>query len=173
MVDFFQELSLYCDVDIESLFLLLTMVLGDFSVLASMPYAVARASSLLVRSCSSVFVPPIKSMSSAKWRLQTCLPLMEMEVWWFSRVSSMILSRKRLNKTGERRHPLSDASICWEKLSHLAVQLYGAGGVVIQGFDDFDKLFIDIEFSQKMPETFMPDPIKSFLKVDEVVDKSF
>ena len=62
------------------LLVLFTMVM-DFSVLTSIPYALALLSSLSVRACSSVLLPPIRSMSSAKRRLQIGLPPIEMEVW--------------------------------------------------------------------------------------------
>ena len=50
------------------LFVLLVMILL-FSVLTSIPYAVALSISLLMRSLSSPLLPPVRSMASANCRL--------------------------------------------------------------------------------------------------------
>ena len=63
------------------LFMLLVLILL-FSVLTSIPYAIALSTSLLVRSWSSPLLPPVRSMLSASRRLHIGLPPMEMDVWW-------------------------------------------------------------------------------------------
>jgi len=103
---------------LEAIFsVLLTMTL-DFSVLTSIPYALALVTNLSVSSCSSLLLPPIKSMSSAKRRLQIGLPLMVMEVWGSWRVVSIILSRKMLKSTGESRHPCLTPTVVWLNLQY-------------------------------------------------------
>ncbi len=84
--------------------MLLTMTL-DFSVLISMAYAPALSTSFLVSSCSSWLLPAKRSISSANLRLHIALPLMEMDVWWSWRVSSIICSRNRLKSIGDSKHP--------------------------------------------------------------------
>ena len=60
---------------------------------------------LVVRSWSSASLLPMRSMSSAKRRFEMGLPPMDMELWNSSSASSMMFSKKTLNKTGERRQP--------------------------------------------------------------------
>ena len=64
-----------------ALFVLFTITL-DFTVLISIPYALAVAMSLLVSSCSSLLLPAMRSISSAKHKLQIGLPPMEIVVVW-------------------------------------------------------------------------------------------
>ena len=59
----------------------------DFAVLIFMLWALALGESLLVKSWCSLLLPVTRSLSSAKQRLQTGLPLMEMKVAWSRRVS--------------------------------------------------------------------------------------
>ena len=72
------------------LFELLVMILL-FSVLTSVPYAVAPSTSLLVKSCSSPLLPSVRSMSSANRRLHMGLPPMQMDVWWAWNVTYMVM----------------------------------------------------------------------------------
>ena len=51
-----------------------------FSLLTLMPYAQALFDSLSVGSCSSLLLPPIRSMSSANLKLLIVRPPMEIEV---------------------------------------------------------------------------------------------
>ena len=76
-----------------------------FSVLTSVPYAIALSTSLLARSWSSPLLPPIRSMSSVNRRLRMGLPAMEMDMLWSLSVSSVFLSMSTLNRMGESKHP--------------------------------------------------------------------
>ena len=76
-----------------------------FSVLTSIPWAVAQFTSLLVRSWSSPLLPPIRSMPAAIRKFYMDLLPMEMDVWWSWRVSYMIVSKNKLNRMGESNHP--------------------------------------------------------------------
>ena len=87
------------------LLVLLVMILL-FSVVTSIPCALALSTSLLVRSWSSPLLPPIKSISSASRRLRMGLPPMDMDMWWSWSVSCIIFSVNKLNRMAESKHPL-------------------------------------------------------------------
>ena len=95
------------------LFVLLVMILL-FSVLTSIPYAVALSTSLL-GSESSLLLPPLESMSSANRRLYMGLPAMEMDVGWSWTVFCMIFSRNQLIWIGESRHPWRTHTVALKK----------------------------------------------------------
>ena len=76
-----------------------------FSVLSSISCAVALSPSLLVTPWKSILLPPVRSTSSANYRLDMALPPMGMDVWWSRSVSHMMSSRNKLNRMGESRHP--------------------------------------------------------------------
>ena len=80
-------------------------ILSVLLVLTSILYALALVTNLSVSSCNSLLLLPIKSMSSAKRRLQIGLPSMVMEVWWSWKVVSIIFSWKVLKNSEETRHP--------------------------------------------------------------------
>ena len=86
------------------LFVLLVMILF-FSVLTSIPHAAALFTSLLVKSCGSTSLLPIRSMTSANRRLHMGLQPMEMDVWWSWSLSCMMFSTNRLNRMSENEHP--------------------------------------------------------------------
>ena len=92
------------------MFVLLVMILL-FSMLTSIPYAVALSASLLVRFWSSPLLPPIRSMSSANRRLHMGLPPMGVDMWWSWSVSCMIFSRGKLNRMGESKHPWQTTTV--------------------------------------------------------------
>ena len=54
---------------------------------------------------SSPLLLPIRSMSSANRRLHVGLPELNMDVWWSWSVSCVILSRNKLNRMSESKHP--------------------------------------------------------------------
>ena len=64
-----------------ALFVLFTFTL-DFTVLISIPYAPTVAMSLLVSSCSSLLLPTMRLILSAKHKLQIGLPPMDIVVVW-------------------------------------------------------------------------------------------
>ena len=104
-----------------ALFVLFTITL-DFIVLISIPYAPAVATSLLVSSCSSLLLPAMRSILSAKHKLQIGLPPMEIVVVWSWRVSCMILSQNKLKSVGESMHPcLSNTNGHLKELIQLVV----------------------------------------------------
>ena len=112
-VHFFKQLSILCDVYAGVAFCALEHSLCCcFFALIFMPKAVARESSLLVRSCSLLFVSPIKSMSSVKQRLQTGLPLM---------VTYHIVCSQDMRQEGRTSGHISPAMFVEAKKSHLSV----------------------------------------------------
>ena len=94
---------LFMLISVLMLFMLLVMILL-FSVLTSTSYAVALPMSLLERSWSSPLLPPSRS-SLTKCRLHMGLPPMQMDVWCSQSASCTILSRNKLNRMGENKHP--------------------------------------------------------------------
>ena len=86
------------------LFMLLVIILL-FSVLTSIPNAVALSTRLMVRSWSSSLLPPFRLMSSENRRLHMGLTLIKMDVWWSWRTSCRICSRTKLNGMGESKNP--------------------------------------------------------------------
>ena len=75
-----------------------------FSVQTFIPYAVFLSMNLLVRSWSSLLLPPMRLMSSANCRSHMGLPTMDIDVWWSWSVFCMIFSRNKLNRMGESKH---------------------------------------------------------------------
>jgi len=76
-----------------------------FSELISIPKADADFSSCSVSSASSVMLPAIRSMSSAKRRLLMLRPPILTLPSKDSRASVIICSRKMLKRQGDGRHP--------------------------------------------------------------------
>ena len=98
-----------------SLFVLFTITL-DFTVLISIPCALAVAVSLFVSSCNSLLLPAMRSLSSPKRKLQIGLPPMEIVEVWSWRVSCIILSRNRLKSVEESMHPCLTPMVIWKNL---------------------------------------------------------
>ena len=87
-----------------------------FSWLISMPWAFEDSTSQFVRSCSSVLLPAIKSISSANLRLLIFQPPIEIVEVYSSSVFIIICSRKMLNNTRESRHPCLTPTVVLKKL---------------------------------------------------------
>ena len=86
--------------------IIMLVMLLRFSVLSSIPYAIALSTKIVGEVVKFIILPPIKSMSSANCRLHKDLTPMEMDVWWsYAVVSCMIFSRNKLKKMGESKHP--------------------------------------------------------------------
>ena len=73
---------------------------------------------LLERSSSCPLLPPIRSMSSANrtCKLEIGLPPMEIVGTWSWRLICIVLSRKRLNNTGERIQPCRTPMVARKKM---------------------------------------------------------
>ena len=62
---------------------------------------------------------------------------------------------------------LSDSNCCSEPVSYAAVEEDGISGLVIEVFDDFDKVGVDAVLLHGCPQSCMPDPVKGLLEVYE------
>ena len=62
---------------------------------------------------------------------------------------------------------LSDSSCCWKPVSCAAVEEEGTGGLVIEVFDDSDKVGTDVVLLHGCPQSCMPSPVEGLLEVYE------
>ena len=79
----------------------------------------------------------------------------------------MILSRNVLKRVGESRHPCRTPNCCLEPVSYAAVEEDGTSGLVIEVFDDLDKVCADVVLLRGCPPSCMPNPVKGLLEVLE------
>ena len=80
--------------------------------------------------------------------------------------SVMILSRNMFKRVGESRLQLSDSNCCSEPISYAAVEEDGTCGLVIEVFDDLDKVCADVVL-HGCPQSCMPNPVEGLLEVYE------
>ena len=78
----------------------------------------------------------------------------------------MILSRNMLKRVGESRH-LSDSNCCSKPDSYAAVEEDCTSGLVIEVFDDSDKVGNDVVLLHSCPQSCMPNPVECLLEVYE------
>ena len=67
-----------------------------------------------------------------------------------------------LKRAGESRHPYRTPTV-----SYAAVEEDGTSGLVIEVFDDFDKVCADVALLHSCPQSCMPNPVKGLLEVYE------
>ena len=77
----------------------------------------------------------------------------------------MILSRNMLKRVGESRHPFRTPNFCSEPVSYAAVEEDGTSGLVIEVFDDLDKVCADVVLLHGCPQMCMPNPVEGLLEV--------
>ena len=77
----------------------------------------------------------------------------------------MILSRNMLKRVGESRHPCRTPTVDRNQ-SPAAVEEDGTSGLVIEAFDDLDKVCADV-LLHGCPQSCMPNPVESLLEVYE------
>ena len=58
-----------------------------------------------------------------------------------------------------------DSTCCSEPVSYAAVEEDGTGGLVIEVFDDLDKVCADVVLLHGCPQSCMPDPAEGLLEV--------
>ena len=63
--------------------------------------------------------------------------------------------------------PLLDSNCCLEPVSYAAVEEDSTSGLVIEIFDDLDKVVADVVLLHGCPQSSMPDPVEGLLKVYE------
>ena len=62
---------------------------------------------------------------------------------------------------------LSDSNCCLEPVSYAAVEEDGTSGLVIEIFDDLDKVCADVVLLHGCPQSCMPNPVEGLLEVCE------
>ena len=77
---------------------------------------------------------------------------------------SLIITQWRV---GESRHPLSDSNCCSEPVSYAAVEEDGTSGLVIEVFDDMDKVCADVVLLHGYPQSCIQNPFEGLLEVYE------
>ena len=75
----------------------------------------------------------------------------------------MILSRNMLKRVDESRRSLSDSNCCSEPVSYAAVEEDGTSGLVIQVFDDLDKVGADVVLLHGCPQSCIPNSVEGLL----------
>ena len=75
----------------------------------------------------------------------------------------MIISRNMLKRVGESRHPCRTPN-CSEPVSYAAIEEDYTVGLVIEVFDDSDKVGANVVLLNGCPQNYMPNPVKGFLK---------
>ena len=68
---------------------------------------------------------------------------------------------------GESRHPCRTLAGCSEPVSYAAIEEDGTSGLVIEVFDDLDKLCADVVLLHGCPQSCMPNPVEGLLEVYE------
>ena len=62
---------------------------------------------------------------------------------------------------------LSDSNCCSEPVSYAAVEEDRTSGLVIEVFNDSDKVFADVVLLHGCPQSCMPNPVDGLLEVYE------
>ena len=75
------------------------------------------------------------------------------------------MSRNMLKRSGESRHPCR--TYCSEPVSYAAVEEDGTAGLVIEVFDDLNKVCADVVLLHGCPQSCMPNPVQGLLEVYE------
>ena len=70
----------------------------------------------------------------------------------------MILSRNMLKRVGESRHLCRTPTVFSEPVSYVAVEEDGTSGLVIEDFDDSDKVCADVVLLHGCPQSCMTKP---------------
>ena len=78
----------------------------------------------------------------------------------------MILSRNMLKRVGESRHPCQTPTNVLNQ-SPIVVEDDGTSGLVIDVFDDLDKVCTDVVLLQGCPQSCMPNPVEGLPEVYE------
>ena len=83
----------------------------------------------------------------------------------------MILSRNMLKRVGESRHSCQTPNFCSEPVFYAAVEEDCTSGLVIEVFEDLDKVGADIVLLHGCPQSCMPNPVEGLLEVyEDMVD---
>ena len=70
-----------------------------------------------------------------------------------------------LKRVVESRHNYRTPNCCSEPVSYAAVEEDGTSGLVIEVFDDLNKVCADVILLHGYPQSCMPMPVEGFLEV--------
>ena len=79
----------------------------------------------------------------------------------------MILSRNMLKRVGESRHPCLTPTVVRNQSPMLLLKEDCTSGLVIEVYDDSDKVGADVVLIHGCPQSCMPNPIEGLLEVYE------
>ena len=79
----------------------------------------------------------------------------------------MTLSRNTLKRVGESTHPCWTLNRCSEPVSYAAVEKDCTSGLVIEVFDDSDKVGSDVVLLHGCSQSCMKNPVEGLLEVYE------
>ena len=72
-----------------------------------------------------------------------------------------------LKRVGESRHPCRTPNCCSEPVSYAAFEEDCTSGLVVEVFDDSDKVGADVVRLHGCPQSCMPNPVEGLLEVYE------
>ena len=105
--------------------------------------------------------------TTTKGRLVIVLPPMPTVPSWSSKASVMILFRNMLKRVGESRHPCRTPTVVRNQSPMLPLKRTAPCGLIIQVFNDSDKVGTDVVLLYGCPQSCMPNPVECLLKVCE------
>ena len=79
----------------------------------------------------------------------------------------MILSRNMLKRVGESRHPCWTSTVVQKQFPMLLLEKDGTSDLVIEVFDDLDKVGADVVVLHGCPQSCISNPVEGLLEVDE------
>ena len=100
-------------------------------------------------------------MSSAKWKLGIVLPPVLTVPSWSSKAS---VARNMLKRVGESRHPCWTPTVVQNQSKNAAAEEDGTSGLVMEVFDDSNKVGADVVLLYGCPQSCMPNPVKGLRK---------
>ena len=72
-----------------------------------------------------------------------------------------------LKRVGERRHPCQTPTVVQNQSPRLLLKKDGTSGLVIEVFDDSDKVGADVVLLHGCPQSCVPNPVEGLLEVYE------
>ena len=79
----------------------------------------------------------------------------------------MIPSRNMLKRVGENRHSCQTPTVVGNQSSMLPLKRTAPSGLVIEVFDDLDKVCADVVLLHGCPQSCMPNPVECLIEVFE------
>ena len=93
--------------------------------------------------------------------VSVCMCMFQILRKYHYKTVSLIITQWRV---GESRHPLSDSNCCSEPVSYAVVEEDGTSGLVIEVFDNLDKVVLMLYFFMVAHKAACRTVSKAFLK---------